>query len=143
MSGWHSLRILLVDDGRGSAEELGRTIRALGYECSVADRTAIATTRQVASADVVVLSLDLCAADATAMGRGLCEQSGLRTPLVVGLADPEDPAANHRASDIGAHLVLMKPINVAVLAGALRRFREFLTGVEACDPAINERKGAP
>lgn len=129
-----TLRVLLIDEGREGADPLAASIRSMGHEVCVADRGDNSLRLPVTSPDVIVLSLDLCGADALGLGRMLREQAGLRAPFIVGLADPEDLRAEGWAGEIGTHLVLTEPINLAVLAGVLRRFREFLTGLEECAP---------
>jgi PleD family two-component response regulator len=125
-----TLRILLLDDQCGFARELGPRIQSLGHEVTFAAQTTLLAVARTSLPDVLVLSLDLSEPTAAELGQGLCDQAGLRTPLVVGLADPEKPEASDRAANIGAHLVLMMPLELAVLAGVLRRFRELLAGLE-------------
>ncbi len=133
-----AMRVLLVDDVQGAVEALVEPVRALGYEARVAGRDALPESVRVGYPDVVVVDLDQSTVETLAFLGTLCEQQDQRKPLVVALTEAVDPSAQRQAGENGLHVVLVKPIDLAVLAGLFRRFRDLLAGVGTFDS-----EGAP
>lgn len=129
MTGHRAMRLILVD-GSGAVEALTASICAMGHDVRVTDRLAALESTRLGFADVLVLDLDSLGGDSVVFLKDLCEQPGQRKPLVVAMTT----GAGHRSGGNGLHVVLTKPVDPAVLAGLLRRFRELLAGVGTFDP---------
>lgn len=126
------LRILLVDDGRGLIETIIPAVAAMRYEIHVTDP---ATALTADPPDVVVLGLDPTDPGGEELIQEFRQQSVWRKPFILGVTNTDDPNDTARAIKAGAHLVLVTPIDPTLLAGVFCRFRDFMEGVENCEPA--------
>jgi DNA-binding response OmpR family regulator len=129
------LRVLVADDDRGWAAGLVPPLTAAGYTVRVTP--AGPRTREAARAehpDVVILGAG--GPDGYDLAGAIHRQAAWRKPMLVGLADRADDAAERRAAAAGVHLLLPEPVDLGVLLAFLRRFEGLLADVEGFDPAI-------
>jgi hypothetical protein len=113
-----SLRILLVDDHRDTADSLAMLLRQRGYQVAVAHSVASALEQADVGFDVLVSDLGLPDGD----GRELVEQLAARGPLrAIALSGygGEDDVAASLAAGFEAHLV--KPVEPSRLLRAIER----------------------
>lgn len=124
------LSVLVAADRETDAEVLALTLEAVGCEV-------VTTTVGVATVDLVLCTQpDAVVLAPTKPGwevvpATIAERSAWRKPLVVALA------ARGTVTEVpGVHAILERPVSPDVLAGLVRRFREFLAGLDGFDPAI-------
>jgi DNA-binding response OmpR family regulator len=122
MSPEGELRVLLVDDEANLSPALAPALRERGHAVEVVSRLAASNAARSFAADVVVL----------AVGPGDGSEDLARSlhgspawgPLVVAVtAQPGDDA-----EEAGAHLVLERPVDPALLLATLRRFSDLVAG---------------
>lgn len=123
-----AMRLFLVGSG-GALDALAASVRAMGYEVRVGDWITALESVRVGFADVLVLDLDTRDGDPVVFLKDVRDLPHRRKPLIVATAE-----GTHRPEATGLHIVLTKPIDLAVLAGVLRRFRELLSSVGAFNP---------
>lgn len=124
------LSVLVAADREQDAEVLALTLEAVG--CDVVTTTVGPGTVDLAvlaQPDAVVLVPNTPGWES--VPAAIAERSAWRKPFVVTLT-----ASSARAAVPGVHAALERPVCPDVLAGLVRRFREFLAGLDGFDPAI-------
>ena len=118
-SGLRPERILVVDDDPPLRRMLARTLRAEGYEVSVAaDGPAALVATERAAPDLIVLDVAMPAVDGLSVARRLRDR-GLATPILMLTA--RDAVSDRVAGlEAGADDYLVKPFAVAELIARLR-----------------------
>lgn len=123
------LSVLIAADREQDAEVLALTLEAVG--CEVVTTTVGPETTDLAvlvQPDAVVLAPTRPGWEA--LPAAIADRAAWRKPFVVTLT------AGVGADVPGVHAALERPVCPDVLAGLVRRFREFLAGLDGFDPAI-------
>jgi CheY-like chemotaxis protein len=123
------LSVLVAADREQDAEVLALTLEAVG--CVVVTTTVGAETVDLAflgQPDAVVLVPTRPGWEG--VPAAIAERAAWRKPLVVTLT------AGAGVGVPGVHAALQRPVSPELLAGLVRRFREFLAGLDGFDPAI-------
>ena len=134
MPGRYGLNVGIVANDHRLVQALAASFRKLGHEVRESSNVAEYAASMIVPPDVLIFEInsnDPCQADQI---RGMFEHEVKRKPLFIALADRSDLYADRRAKDAGIQLVLVKPIEPALLAGVLRRFQDMLTTVEVLAP---------
>ncbi|AWM39404.1 hypothetical protein GobsT_22750 [Gemmata obscuriglobus] len=124
------LSVLVAADRERDSEVLALTLEAVGCEV-------VTTTVGPGAVDLAVLAQpDAVVLVPTGPGwesvpAAIAERSAWRKPFVVTLT-----AHGEGLAVPGVHAALERPVSPDVLAGLVRRFREFLAGLDGFDPAI-------
>ena len=134
MPGRYGLNVRIVANDHRLVESLAALLRQLGHDVQEWSNVAECAVTTIAPPDVLIFELDPNDAGQADQIRGMFEHDVNRKPLLIALADRSDLYADRRAKDAGIPLVLVKPIDPALLAGVLRRFQDVLTTVEALTP---------
>jgi CheY-like chemotaxis protein len=119
--------ILVVDDSADTADSTMQLLELCGYTARAA-RGGEEALREVAEnpPDVVLLDLGLPGMDGWELARRLREQADEGCPVLIAVSGYGDPASRRRSADAGIELHLVKPVDPAVLLGALGRYGRVL-----------------
>jgi signal transduction histidine kinase len=117
-----TLRVLLVDDHRDTAESLAMLLRLTGHEVSLAhDSPAAMQVARVFQPEAVLLDMELPGADGYQVGRQLRRLAGLERVLLVGITGQDGEEEQGRAGEAGFDHFLVKPVDLAALEALLAR----------------------
>jgi CheY-like chemotaxis protein len=117
------LRILVVADRPGLAGTTAALLRSWGHEIrEVADEPPARRAGEIDSPDVVLLE----GAGPWDLVRYSPGHPAARRPLMIALAEHARDVNRRRAGEVGIDLVLVQPIDLALLRGVLSRFGRIL-----------------
>jgi DNA-binding response OmpR family regulator len=131
-----TLSILVVDDDEVTANSLATLLAMKGY----ASRPALSAQEALLATaadtpDVVMLDLMMPGMDGWELAQRLRDQATVKQPLLVAVTDCYTDADRWRSADSGIDLVLVKPVDPAILMGFLNRFtRALAPGRSAFSP---------
>lgn len=123
------LSVLIAAGNEQDSEVLTLTLEALGCEV-VATTIGPEVVDLVARTQTDAVVLAPRAPGWEVLPPAIAERAAWRKPFVIALTAGPVPAVP------GVHAALGRPVSPDVLAGIVRRFREFLAGLDGFDPAI-------
>jgi two-component system, OmpR family, response regulator len=115
-----SMRVLVVDDNRDAAINLGILLTACGYkvETSFDGQEALATAERFRP-DACVLDINMPGMDGYELARRLREQSPQSPPVLAAVTGHEDYEHLEREADAGFDLHFTKPADPVEMADQL------------------------
>lgn len=115
----HKISVILVEDDRDLAHELGFSLQHAGYEVRLAETAKdLDALLERAHGAIVVLSLGLAEEDGLSISRRLATQDNLR---LVALTERDSDAVRLQAMQAGFDAVVAKPVNLDELEAVLLR----------------------
>ncbi len=118
----NSVRVLVVDDHRDTADMLAITVTLWGYdaEACYGGVAALAVARTYRP-HVVLLDPDMPDANGFEVARGLRKLPGLGNTLIIGVTGLASESSQHSARAAGFDLCLVKPVAAERLRELVRR----------------------
>jgi CheY-like chemotaxis protein len=118
------VRILVVEDDAGTAENLAFQLRISGYEVEIARTGPLAIAAAQANVpDVVLLDVSLPGMSGYEVAAQFQGRGTAKAPLIVAVTGLADEATRRQAREAGFDLHLVKPVDPAQLEALLRRFQ--------------------
>jgi signal transduction histidine kinase len=116
------LRVLVCDDNVDAADSLVALLRSLGHEAYATYEGGAALLSAIElGPDVMVLDLGMPGLDGYAVARAVRRDATLAGVRLVALSGYGQPEDRQRTTQAGFDVHLVKPVNIEVLAAALRR----------------------